>query len=143
MAMARPASVTVSMAAEISGMPSSTDLVRRVRVSAWAGSISEAPGTSNTSSKVRASRMVWLLGIGHGSVLERRACSSGSLIPQERLGPPPFAVILPGFLRLLAERGLEPKPGGDVLTGLTGPLPVPGLSPRSFDMEKKFRLLMG
>src|SRR5678816_1606375 len=64
MAMARPASVTVSMAADTSGMPSSTVLVRRVRVSTWPGRTSEAPGTSNTSSKVRASRMVELVILG-------------------------------------------------------------------------------
>ena len=57
-AIARPASVTVSMAAERSGMPSSTVLVRRVRVSTCPGRTSEAAGTSRTSSKVRASRMV-------------------------------------------------------------------------------------
>src|SRR4051794_25882615 len=57
MAMAKPASVTVSMAAEMSGMPSSTVLVSFVRVSTWEGRTSEAAGTSSTSSKVRASRM--------------------------------------------------------------------------------------
>src|SRR5690242_13906486 len=61
MAMARPASVTVSMAADTSGIPNSTVLVRRVRVSTWPGRTSEAPGTSNTSSKVKASRMVELV----------------------------------------------------------------------------------
>ncbi len=57
MAMARPASVTVSMAAEMSGMPSSTVLVSLVRVSTWEGRTSDAAGTSSTSSKVSASRM--------------------------------------------------------------------------------------
>src|SRR4051794_2905823 len=57
MAMASGASVTVSMAAEMSGMPSSIVLVSRVRVSTWEGRTSEAAGTSSTSSKVRASRM--------------------------------------------------------------------------------------
>src|SRR5580765_9074571 len=56
-AMARPASVTVSIAAEMSGMPSSIVLVSLVRVSTWEGRTSEAAGTSSTSSKVRASRM--------------------------------------------------------------------------------------
>ena len=57
MAMASPASVTVSIAAEISGMPSSMVLVMRVLVSTWPGMTSEAAGTSSTSSKVSASRM--------------------------------------------------------------------------------------
>src|SRR6476469_4857091 len=55
MAIARPASVTVSMAAEISGMPSSIVWVSLVRVSTWEGRTSDAAGTSSTSSKVRAS----------------------------------------------------------------------------------------
>ena len=57
MAIARPDSVTVSMAAEIRGMPSSMVRVRRVRVSTCPGSTEEAAGTSNTSSNVKASRM--------------------------------------------------------------------------------------
>ncbi len=56
MAMAMRASVTVSIAALISGMLSAMVEVSFVRVSACAGSTSEAPGTSNTSSNVRASR---------------------------------------------------------------------------------------
>ena len=56
MAIAMRASVTVSIAALISGMLSAIVEVSRVRVSACAGSTSEAPGTSSTSSKVRASR---------------------------------------------------------------------------------------
>ena len=57
MAMASLCSVTVSIAAETSGMPSRIDRVSRVPVSASAGSISERPGCSRTSSKVRASVM--------------------------------------------------------------------------------------
>ena len=58
MAMASGASVTVSMAAEINGMPSSMRRVRRVRVSTWPGNTLEAAGTSKTSSNVSASRIV-------------------------------------------------------------------------------------
>ena len=56
MAMAMRDSVTVSMAALRSGISRVIEGVRRVRVSAVAGSTSEAPGTRSTSSKVRASR---------------------------------------------------------------------------------------
>ena len=47
-------SVTVSMAAEISGMPSSMVEVSRVLVSVSFGRTAEAAGTSRTSSKVSA-----------------------------------------------------------------------------------------
>src|SRR6476660_527305 len=57
MAIHKGASVTVSMAAEISGIPSSIVFVRRVRVSTWPGSTVEAAGTRRTSSNVSASRM--------------------------------------------------------------------------------------
>ena len=49
-------SVTVSIAAESSGMLSVISRVRRVRTSTCSGSTSLAPGTSSTSSKVRPSR---------------------------------------------------------------------------------------
>jgi hypothetical protein len=57
MAMASADSVTVSIAADTSGMPSSMVLVIRVRVSQSAGSTEDARGSSSTSSKVRASRI--------------------------------------------------------------------------------------
>ena len=57
MAMAMRASVTVSMAEDSSGMFILMDFVTRVRVSASLGSTEDAPGTSRTSSKVRASRI--------------------------------------------------------------------------------------
>ena len=53
-AIARAASVTVSIAADISGMPRPISRVSRVRVSTSFGSTSEAAGSSNTSSNVRA-----------------------------------------------------------------------------------------
>ena len=52
MAMARRASVTVSMAADMSGMASAMSLVRRVEVDTCAGTTSDAAGTRQTSSKV-------------------------------------------------------------------------------------------
>ncbi len=55
MAIAMPASVTVSIAADISGMFSSMVRVRRVRVSVCPGSTDEAAGFRRTSSKVSAS----------------------------------------------------------------------------------------
>ncbi len=55
MAIARRASVTVSIAADISGMASSIDEVRRVAVDTWAGTTSDAEGTRQTSSKVSPS----------------------------------------------------------------------------------------
>ena len=55
MAMAMGASVTVSIAADISGMPRSMVRVSRVRVSVWLGSTAEAAGFRRTSSNVSAS----------------------------------------------------------------------------------------
>ena len=55
MAMARRASVTVSMAAEMIGIDSLSDFVSRVPVFTWAGSTDEAPGFISTSSKVKYS----------------------------------------------------------------------------------------
>ena len=55
MAMASAASVTVSIAADTSGMASSMRGVRRVRVSTSDGMTSDSAGTSRTSSKVRPS----------------------------------------------------------------------------------------
>jgi len=58
MAIARLLSVTVSMAADNKGMPSSIRWVSRVRVSQSAGRRTEdAAGFSSTSSKVSASRI--------------------------------------------------------------------------------------
>ena len=54
-AMARGASVTVSMAAETMGVLSAIVRVSRVETSTWAGRTSDFWGTSRTSSKVRAS----------------------------------------------------------------------------------------
>ncbi len=53
-AMASRDSVTVSIAAETSGMFSSIPRDRRVERSTWLGWTSERPGTSRTSSKVSA-----------------------------------------------------------------------------------------
>ena len=54
MAMARRASVTVSMAEERMGILRPIELVTCVRTSAAEGRISEAAGTRSTSSKVSA-----------------------------------------------------------------------------------------
>src|SRR5258707_8753971 len=56
-AIAKALSVTVSIAAEISGMPRLISRVNRVPVSVSAGRIPEAAGTSITSSKVNACRI--------------------------------------------------------------------------------------
>ncbi len=53
MAMARRASVTVSMAADTTGMASSMRGVRRLAVDTSAGSTADSAGTSSTSSNVR------------------------------------------------------------------------------------------
>ena len=53
MTIAMSASVTVSIAEETTGMLSAISRVRRVRVSAWEGTISLSAGRSRTSSKVR------------------------------------------------------------------------------------------
>ena len=55
MAIAMAASVTVSMADDISGMPSSMVRVSLVRTSVWLGSTAEAAGFRRTSSNVSAS----------------------------------------------------------------------------------------
>ena len=57
MAMAMSLSDTVSIAADISGMFSGIELVRRVEVSTSAGRTADSAGISRTSSKVRASGM--------------------------------------------------------------------------------------
>ena len=62
MAMARRDSVTVSMAAEMSGVLSVMLRVSWVWVLTWLGTTSLKAGTSRTSSKVRAS------GIGEGII---------------------------------------------------------------------------
>src|SRR5947207_11347308 len=56
-AIASALSVTVSIAAEISGMPRLISRVSRVLVSVSAGRVPDAAGTSITSSKVRACRI--------------------------------------------------------------------------------------
>ena len=61
MAMASSLSVTVSIAAEINGMPSITSRVSRVRRSASAGSTLDAAGTSKTSSNASPSGMLMQL----------------------------------------------------------------------------------
>ena len=55
-AIAIAASVTVSMAAETTGMRSSTDRVKRVVVATSFGRTCDSAGTSRTSSNVRPSR---------------------------------------------------------------------------------------
>src|SRR5947209_6466568 len=57
MAMASRLSVTVSIAADTSGMFSLISRVNRVATSTWVGMTSEGPGSSKTSSKVRPSRI--------------------------------------------------------------------------------------
>jgi hypothetical protein len=63
--------------------------------------------------------MVWLLLMG-GSVLERRACISGSLIPQEGAGIRCFCLFLAGFCLVVAGLKAEPKQRADVLTEQAG-----------------------
>jgi hypothetical protein len=63
--------------------------------------------------------MVWLLLMG-GSVLERRACISGSPIPQEGAGTGRFCPFLAGFLSSYRRPEAEPKQGEDVLTEQPG-----------------------
>ncbi len=58
-ALAMTASVTVSMAADSSGMLSLMVLVRRVEMSVAAGCTADFPGISNTSSKVRPSLRIF------------------------------------------------------------------------------------
>ena len=55
-AIASRPSVTVSIAEDKSGMPSSIERVNRVLVSAWLGRTADSAGSSRTSSKVSASR---------------------------------------------------------------------------------------
>ena len=57
MAMASRLSVTVSMAADTSGMFRPISRVNRVAVSTWVGMTSDGPGSSKTSSKVSPSRI--------------------------------------------------------------------------------------
>ena len=57
MAIAMSLSVTVSIAAEMSGMFRGIELVRRVAVSTSAGRTADSAGIRRTSSKVRASGM--------------------------------------------------------------------------------------
>ena len=86
MAMAMPASVTVSMAAETRGTRRAMRRVSRVATSTSLGCTSECPGTNSTSSKVSASGnapagarpcMSWPLGIPEYSptVVRRRRTS--------------------------------------------------------------------
>ena len=78
MAMARRDSVTVSMAADTSGMASEMLRVRWLAVDASWGSISEAAGTSRTSSKVRPSRPNFSANEGGGG-LRLASCSMSHL----------------------------------------------------------------
>ena len=55
MTIAMSASVTVSIALEMTGMLRLIERVSRVRVSAWLGTISERAGRNRTSSKVSPS----------------------------------------------------------------------------------------
>ena len=57
MTIAMSASVTVSIAADSTGMLSRIPCVTRVEVSAMLGSTAEAAGTSSTSSNVRPRRI--------------------------------------------------------------------------------------
>src|SRR5258708_8939024 len=68
MAMARADSVTVSMAAEIKGMPRSTGRVSRVRVLVSVGRTAEAAGVSSTSSNVNACRISKAAPVRQGGV---------------------------------------------------------------------------
>ena len=72
MAMAICASVTVSIAEATIGMLSAIARVMRVRMSASAGSTSDRPGLSSTSSKVSASRRLPFDVRGHRQLLHGR-----------------------------------------------------------------------
>ena len=67
MVIAMRASVTVSIAELSNGIFSAIDWVTRVRVSAVFGRTLDAPGTSKTSSKVKASRSAWKILFGQGT----------------------------------------------------------------------------
>ena len=82
-AIASALSVTVSIAAETSGMPSSISRVSRVRVSVSPGMIADAAGTSITSSKVRACR------ISIGASFPMAAHYTPRTPPQEEIGAGP------------------------------------------------------
>ncbi|HEX2761663.1 MAG TPA: DUF992 domain-containing protein, partial [Rhizomicrobium sp.] len=84
--------------------------------------------------------MVWLLLMG-GSVLERRACISGSLIPQEGRETADFSLYSANFGSFAARPETERKPKADVL--VPQPRNQNGASPKEKDMKKEFRLLMG
>ena len=82
-AMASLLSVTVSMAAETSGMPSLIVRVKRVSVLASVGKTDDAWGTSRTSSKVNAS----LIGITR--LLKRIAGAKTLLANRAQASTPP------------------------------------------------------
>ena len=63
MAMASRLSVTVSMAAETSGMLRAISRVNLVAVLTWVGITSDGPGSSKTSSKVSPSRISMRLSV--------------------------------------------------------------------------------
>ncbi len=73
MAMASRLSVTVSMAADTSGMFRLISRVNLVSVVTWVGMTSDGPGSSKTSSKVSPSR------ISIGVSILRRGYSVGRL----------------------------------------------------------------
>ena len=74
-AMASLDSVTVSMAADTSGIASEILRVSRLSVEASAGRISEAAGTSSTSSNVRPSRPNFSAKEGNGGLMLASSCS--------------------------------------------------------------------
>ena len=85
-AIARRASVTVSIAAETTGIASSSSRVSRVRVETSFGSTSDDAGTSRTSSKARPSRA------NLSSSARRRSTStrpSSNPSKENSLTPPP------------------------------------------------------
>ena len=96
MAMAIGPSVTVSMAEDTSGTLSEMVRVNRVRVSAVLGRTSEKPGTTNTSSKVSASRIAayeWVSGAMAVSL--RREGGSRALAIRHRTRKRPTQVTRP------------------------------------------------
>ena len=94
-AIARRASVTVSIAAETIGMLSSIERVSRVRVETSFGSTCDSAGTSSTSSKVRPSLANFRSSAtsrwsssARNSVLTRRLPCCTSSFSQKTQAPP-------------------------------------------------------
>src|SRR4051812_15622371 len=121
MAMASRLSVTVSMAADTSGILSLISRVNLVATSTWVGMTSDGPGSSKTSSKVSPSRISMRLSgfagrIYAGADGRRKGSREPAAIPpsagaSERAAQPRESVVAGGVLvgadRLLAASGLS------------------------------------